>query len=311
MKTNIYLYNLLCLLFAGMVVLPCRAEETEEEPIEEPTVYLPLFGEYETTYNVFTSCGIADIENTDSLYYTGEQVIDGKTYKTFSDYYYLRVADDNSKVYLRYHEFWGSGEWKEVLLFDLSLEVGDTFTYPYSEREFIVTGVGKKTGRRTIFLNSDTGYGVIYLKFIEGVGSSAGLFDPWGEGILLCSSKDGESTYFYYDDFRKEGERDIRDCFSYLFQEPACSFNWVDVDDASLSGDWLVYPNPFSEAFYVLHQTERIEQLRIYNEAGQLILEKEINDVEAHIDLSAPPGVYYVSIITESGKRYHKKMVKL
>jgi len=293
-----------------MAVLPCGAEEPEEEPIEEPTVYLPLFGEYETTYNIFINCDIADIEMTDSLYYTGEQIIDGKTYKAFSGNKYLRVTDDNSKVYLRYHDYWGDGEWKEVLMFDLSLKKGDSFTFP-NGKTFIVEGVSQ-TGRKFFYLVANKSTYPEYLKFIEGVGSSAGFFDPSGNSVLLCSSKDGESTYFYRDDFQHEGRWDSRSCVASLFRgEPACSFNWVDVDDASMFGGWLAFPNPFSEAFYVRYETERIEQLRVYNEAGQLILEKEINDTEARIDLSTPPGTYYVSIITETGKRYHKKMVKL
>jgi len=130
MKTKIYLYSLLCLLFVGMVVLPCGAEEPVDDPIEEPVeskIYLPLFGEYETSYNIYVSCEMAGIDVTDSLCYKGEQVIDGKTYKAFNADMYLRVTDDNSKVYLRYKTYWGDSEWKEALMFDLSLEKGGLF----------------------------------------------------------------------------------------------------------------------------------------------------------------------------------------
>jgi len=290
----------------------CYYDNPDDIISEQTKTYLPLFGEYETSYNIFINCGIVDIEMTDSLYYTGEQIIDGKTYKTFKDYYYLRATEDNSKVYLRYQDYWGNGEWKEVLMFDLSLEKGDSFIFPNSEDSFIVQSVTiEKSGRKHILLRAKSEYSSMYLKFIEGVGSSAGFFDPSGKGVLLCSSKDGESTYFFYNDFWSVHIGDKRDCIARLFKrEPVCSFKSVDVDDASLSGDWLIYPNPFSEAFYVRHETEQIEQLRVYNEAGQLILEKEINDTEAHIDLSAPPGTYYVSIITETGKQHHKKVIR-
>jgi len=292
--------------------LPCGAEEPVDDPIEEPVeskIYLPLFGEYETMYNIFTTCGVADIVATDSLYYTGEKIVDEKTYKVFNNGYYsycLRTTDDNSKVYLL--DQWRD---KEVLMFDLLLEEGDYFTYPEGLSFQVESVYIDKKGRKNILLSHYNWYDEVLLKFIEGVGSSAGFFDSSGFDVLLCSTKDGESTYFYYNDFQYEAAWDKRSCVAYVFsQKPACSFRWVDVDDASLSGDWLVYPNPFSETFYVRHETERIEQLCVYNEAGQLILKKEINDTEARIDLSAPPGVYYVSIITETGKRYHKKMIK-
>ena len=291
----------------------------ENEPIEEPKVYLPLFGEHETTYNIYAICGMS-IERTDSLYYIGERVVDEKTYKVFVDTRFgteslLRVTEDNSKVYLRYFDRWGSGETTEVLMFDMSLEFGDFFTYPNSDIAFMVEFVyTDEKGRKNMLLSNDifVGWGPkVVLKFIEGVGSSAGFFDPSGEKILLCSSKDGESTYFFYNDFVDAAVGDDRDCIAYLFdREPACNFTWADVDDSSVSDDWLVYPNPFDETFYIRHETERIEQLRVYNEAGQLLLEKEVNDFTARIDFSAPPGTYYVSILTASGKQLHQKIIR-
>ena len=325
MKKKIYLYSLLCLLFAGMAVLPCGAEEPVDDPVEdptvenpieepvEPTVYQPLFGEQMTSYNVFLQ--IYDYAGTDSIYYVGEQTIEDVVYKAFehqswgwgwywsTERQFIRATEDNAKIYCYHAELE-----KEVLTFDLTLKVGDTFElydlgfYSIEPICFTVDSVYiDKRNRKNIRLKyySDKFY------FIEGVGSTISLFlcslySLLGFPELLCSKKDDVPSYLYYDDSADE----------YKDYGPDCHYTYISVEDAA-SGSLSVSPNPFSGSVCIESPDDELRKLLIYDQSGRRVFREEVEGFNACIEPNLPPGTYALVIETVSGKKYSKKMVKL
>ena len=293
-----------------------------EEPVE-PHVYLPLFGENETSYNVYTET--YHEVGTDSICYVEDKIVNGLTYKYFESKkvfcggsYLIRTTEDNSKVYCLDDDLE-----EEILTFDLSLKKGDHFTYYHPSGEIdctVDTVYIDKLDRKNIHLSSHDHYDPVYLVFIEGIGSSAGIFynrnyySIFGT-FLLCSWKDGAASYHFYEDISniKEINEEYRNYWPlYLLDwSPFCSMLIINTEDIALSGDWLIYPNPFADTFYIENNMESICSVSMFDSIGKLILQKGINDMNAQIYLSAPAGTYHVYIITETGKRYHQKIVKL
>ncbi len=71
-----------------------------------------------------------------------------------------------------------------------------------------------------------------------------------------------------------------------------------------------VYPNPTSGKI-TISTNEKITNYKIVNSLGNTLLEKEINDYEAFVDIqSLPPGIYIIRIALASGKNVIKKIIK-
>jgi len=309
-----------------MVALPCEAEEpVGDDPIEEPVepeVYQPLFGEYMTSYNVTYT--VFDSYGTDSIYYVGEQVIEDVVYKAFEHqggltWYgnmsrqFIRAIEDNAKVYCYHPELE-----KEVLIFDLTLEVGDMFdlyglgVYSIEPVCFTVDSVYiDKKGRKNVWLTD--GYH-FYFQFIEGVGSTMSLFlnslnTLLGYPVLLCSKKDDMSSYFYYDD-----SRDLYEIWSGAPTDekgqPSCRLTYINVEDTT-PGSLSVFPNPFSESVCIENPDEELKILTLYDQSGRQVFREEVEGFSVCIEPNLPLGAYALVIETASGKKYSKKIAQL
>lgn len=91
---------------------------------------------------------------------------------------------------------------------------------------------------------------------------------------------------------------------------------WKDFASVSLSADDFtentidiqLYPNPVHEQLYIdLSSDLVIEQVKIYNNLGQLIKQ----EVSSRIDVSnLTSGLYYVVITTNKGKTTKKLLVE-
>jgi len=216
---------------------------------------------------------------------------------------------------------------QEILLYDFSLEKGDTVTYyalgnnnhavkctairvesadipvgwnqyspvfhHYSSDDTIVY-LTDNTPLRQILLTS-VGYPVPNNVWIEGIGSMHGFaegdplwFEDVSRQVLLCFSDNSEATYQTGFDFDNTPE----DCFSNGFGG--------DVTDKPPMVVSL-YPNPVSDVMHVgvTPEAERLIKINIYNEIGVCIYNRFFSDVyfEKNINIAhLSQGIYYVRL---------------
>ncbi len=81
----------------------------------------------------------------------------------------------------------------------------------------------------------------------------------------------------------------------------------LSINDESLNDSFLLIPNPTSNIFTIDLQNEALEKAIIYNQLGQQVSEAATNEVNIS---NLASGIYFVKIISESGKTATKKVIK-
>lgn len=69
------------------------------------------------------------------------------------------------------------------------------------------------------------------------------------------------------------------------------------------------YPQPFKETL-IVESSERISSLRIYSSNGQSIMDQQINDHQAHLNLQLESGIYLLEIHSSNGEIHRRKIIK-
>lgn len=73
----------------------------------------------------------------------------------------------------------------------------------------------------------------------------------------------------------------------------------VSINDLKKIPDLILYPNPASEWFTV-DANEEIQEIRIYNPLGEMVLKLEIGNSEGRVDVSGlENGIYFVEVVTD------------
>ncbi len=81
-------------------------------------------------------------------------------------------------------------------------------------------------------------------------------------------------------------------------------------DNDHLFSNLSYYPNPVNDIL-VLSNNSTIDSVLVYNIVGQTVLQKEVNDTTASLDLSgSAPGVYFVKIVSGKAERTIKVIKK-
>lgn len=194
--------------------------------------------------------------------------------------FFMREDTMEHRVYLWHIDINDYPEGQEILLFDFTLEVGDTVpvsNYATLGIPLIITDVSDFT-----LLNGEIRKRIEYVDgaYIEGVGGEYGLFQPLMPGIgfwwnVLCLKLDEENIYSH--------PNSLSQC------------NWMtSVDEIPRSAVQL-YPNPNHGTF-----TFSIEPLKtsypmrlvIFNTKGQQVYDRMIS-VVTNIDTNLPVGLYH------------------
>ena len=85
-------------------------------------------------------------------------------------------------------------------------------------------------------------------------------------------------------------------------------------EDPTGSTDFKIYPNPATENIYVEtgSQTERLDHIRIYDSAGRLVMQKQLNNqYKDEINVSSlNTGLYFVELITKDKQVLDSRFVK-
>lgn len=218
---------------------------------------------------------------------------------------FLREDSIAGKLWMR------NNQGNEILIMDLSLQVGDTFlvndngsinqvlhvanVYTDSLNRRIIQFKEKhRHTRMTDGLNTTDSC----ILFIEGIGPTTGIAQNVISVVsneLLCVYKDEIKTFAnnYYKGV------------CYIQYGAAPSF-WGDLTPT-------VYPTPCNDIIHLQHTDDKLNEAAFYTLQGQLALKLTIDNSSKSINTtSLTPGVYYLTLSTKSAQKYKPiKIIKL
>jgi len=209
----------------------------------------------------------------------------------------------------------------ELILYDFSAQVGDTLShlidpayYPYLDTllyvRHIVTDIDSvevlgEFRKRLAFYTYEPMANSRYGYWIEGIGSTLGLFSP----IHFENCGPG----FFNTEFLCFFQNNI-----YVYSDPwnTAYCNAVSVDDALPEQEPLdIYPNPATHTLNIRYSTSNIRySICIFDLIGRQIYEIRIPAKEEGIQVdvsSYPAGIYFVVIKDEIGILARRKFVVL
>lgn len=196
----------------------------------------------------------------------------------------LREVLDSGRVYGRLANYDTVNlDENEYLLFDMSLNQGDTFKF-LLDYEFIdipVDTVYYENGRKIIDFYWPIGFDSVQtaLKFIEGIGPSNSLdelmtHDGYPSNTTLCSYKDGQMVY-------NSGLLGGR-----------CTLEWVGIEEM-LHQEFKVWPNPVDDFLQLEIPEGKNVNARIFDVTGKVVFQL-INPKNEINVTKLIPGMYFI-----------------
>ena len=246
-----------------------------------------------------------------------DTIINGNTYHTiytsggygfsscggliWSDYcnYMGSIREDSLK-----HIYFNSKStnYKDTLLYDFNLKVGDTLPASYnnnpSSKNYVksIDSVLIGTKYRKQFIVTDSNNSYWKDSIIEGIGSNQGLLEPIYPGFeyftyLLCFKQNDTTVYPYLNDSCQEFILGVHN-----IQQEKITFT--------------VYPNPSIGIFTMQssvvngHPDSYRESIEVYNVLGEKVYSQfNIQNPTFSIDLiGQPSGVYFYRVVGENGE---------
>jgi type IX secretion system substrate protein len=174
------------------------------------------------------------------------------------------------------------GSFSESLLYDFTLVAGDTLKSAYASQglTLIIDSVSTvslfNSASRRIFYLSNNEY------YIEGIGSSQGLFTP----IVIAIG------------FWEEVECVIDNNVQLWGGTQPC-YGFVGIDELINNAHINIYPNPVRDILYV--KSRFIGELQFFDKTGRLVMSKNLNESTSVIDISGiASGLYFYRYETKS-----------
>jgi len=285
--------------------------------------YHPLIEEGKTWDDVACWFCVVCPDEAQRYFYTGEDsLINGLVYSKIGSYDFISDSDsdicppyavdtlpntgfrylhedvDSRKVYLLDNS-------QPVLLYDFSLEVGDTFvsdrvTFDYEFKVIEIDEVellNGETRKRWLFDSEEWGTGGEYRAYIEGIGMETGLFGDFIQfewwSSLTCVQLEGEHLW-------EDNSHGWGTCWGLVGE------NEITTEDIQ------IYPNPATDFIRISTPTNfEFGKLKIFNAFGQLVFELSFTSENAIIDVSAfERGIYFVMIETEEWALKEKLIIR-
>ncbi len=254
----------------------------------------------------FTTCNSGCI--TDTYFTDGDTLVNGMNFKILDGYHYisrtflLREVVAEKKVYLK---IFLPNRVEDYLLYDFSLEEGDTFEmfnpitpFPAEGGLFRLDSIRSRTSAdnnmyRHFYFSPTPGNTISTQNavWIEGVGSLSILTAPGGDpdfdnvGHLSCSFKNGTRVY------------------ENLEEIAACSPSILNIDAviSPLEGVFIYV----KEETVVVENASEIEKVVIYSISGKKVLEKQLNNNNGHMVLQTghiKKGLYILKATGRNGQ---------
>lgn len=250
---------------------------------------------------------------TDSMSITGDTLIGGQLYKkvindwaSMDSLLLLREDTTARQVYFLLDS-------TEYLLYDFSLELGDTVTIyttlpgngdlnfnPFQATVSLVdTFVDlNNIHRKRLFLNTQMApSNVLVGPWIEGIGGETG-FVPISNNIsivltpnLLCAWNDGVQIY-------------TNDSYD------SCYYRWISVETFE-KASFDIFPNPVVDEVVIRSKTHPIQSVKLYDLRGNVLLHQQNNDNVEEVTLNISgfaSGVYVLRIESTRGEISTKKL---
>ena len=297
---NLYVGGLLLVLLS----INLQAQETDDS-------YIPLINKQESQTWIYDTWGGEGPSSYNRLTMDNhDSVIDGVSYSVVHSYKYdcwhnyrpdtiieedFLLREENQKVFV-YNSY------GERLLYDYSLNIGDTFACSYDlsmkvisidTLDILINGQRCRKWSFAYYWEGDTtnlftmSDGV---EWIEGLGSTKGLlfYDVASTLIAGGGYMNGRLRCYEYEEDLIYHKESSDDCENHLL-------GIGTVDKESL----LLYPNPAKESITL----EAMEDIFIYNSLGQVVRHIPNPKGETTIKISElPKGIYYL----KSGDRQQK-----
>lgn len=272
--------------------------------------YQSLFGQQSTYWILEDFWGWSEVY-LDTIPVVKDTILGTKSYKYIggNGYFYgggfLREDLNTGKVWYRArYTPMALNDTSELLMMDMSLQVGDTFDINYGEfsamcYQFglniaVVDSIYYLGGRKIIAFNHHDCHGHPYL-FIEGVGPSAGptykqSYEHIAGNYLLCAYKDGIQIYLndYYGI-----------CNPHL--NNAVESQWE-------KNKITLYPNPVEDILFLKNDEMTDLQWKIQDICGKEIAKGNIeNQYNYEINLEQyPKGAYFIVLNCNNTVQTHK-----
>lgn len=266
--------------------------------------YYPLIEENKT-WNVLLVTSNYPLDTSYSTFtykFDGDTIIDSKEYlKLFysqeeypTDWYLVCCMreDSNKRVW----GDWGFAE--EILMYDFSVEAGDTIISGLDPVPYVIDSIGIET----IDQVERKKYWISYAlnpyyseTWIEGIGSSKGicwaLSSGWVGGWyrLLCMHEDQNLVY---------QNPNYQSCYLITDVE--------EIEDLR----FRIYPNPTSKLIMIENTANvKIESISLINLQGQII--KQFDNTKRYLDVSEIiAGIYFILVKTETQLQSEKLIIK-
>ena len=215
-----------------------------------------------------------------------------EVYTTESNYPFCYVREDilSGKIW---RVFSLENSINEVLVYDVSLSVGDTFHMGVDHS--IVDSVTIINGKRHVYFDGPFWYMYPPFTFIEGIGAMANMFGVSGfeyfHSVMLCAYEDSLNVFTH-------------DSIPFLTYNDStlCKIDiYIGLNEYNeFAEELFIYPNPVTEIsrFHIPNILNGEAELVIYNVMGQEILKKAINVSDLiHIRGSEyNKGIYFFKI---------------
>ena len=287
-------------------------------------IYQSFFGNDSTRINIYDShiidaewTHVTSIYNSDTVNINGilYYKTTGNPYDPYTDIYYREdVETGRLYQYVERNDIYVGDLKVEVLVCDMSLNVGDTFQFPheldYNTNDYnsywepiigTVTDVRYENGKKIIefddqvgwHLGIDSGYP---LTFTEGefpnLIPTNGL---WQYNELLCQFKDGEQTYHNPD-----------------FEE--CYYDWISVEEIE-SKNITISPTVLSSSETLSIKSDSdIKSIKMIDMLGRKIniFINPTDDLSCQISLDqrCKSGIYLIIVETEKSVCYEKVILR-
>jgi len=294
-----------------IIIVICALTEVNAQP------YQSIFSKH-TSYNVLITWNGGDATiHTDSIFVYGDTIINSLIYQKFTNWgmstpfqpywetetFYLREDTTIGKVYgmdINLN--------KEILLMDMSLNVGDTFVFQKLNNIFgdsialVVDSVVYINGKKNIIFKSSQNMNLFYLlkmKFIEGVGPTNSLFAYQRNkvyGIMMAQYCVG--LLCHYDD---------NGTVQYAQPYYGCSYiggGGVNEFDADNKFKISISPNPANSSISVSFPAiNELTQLQFYNVLGEIVLSHTLNKntSQAKIETNILKNGFYKVVLKVKG----------
>ena len=245
------------------------------------------------------------INSTDSVVINGNTYLQGFLHGVFAGFFYeeeefyFREDTITGRLY-RYFPLLD----EEVLLCDMSLEVGDSFTFSdrWGSHQAVVNDVTFENGRKVIHFENGSYFGINILEFYEGIFPPVlpiGYFDYYYytgcDFYLLCEYKDGEQVF---DNPNFEG------CFLFY---AAVNENHEQENPTKVFPT-SVRPNETVQ----LETSDPITEVALFDLIGRAVSAVVCQETPMRWNMTIPSrvsGVYVIKITTNKGTSYEKIIV--